>query len=90
MTKARSARDRIGAPRENVVGVQLRALRQDRFGHLSGQEFCELLYRQTGMDISKSTLSKIENGTRSVLDYEVSYFCKVLDVSPNTLYGYSP
>lgn len=86
-SRARSARERLGIAGENVVGGNLRQLRLKRFPHLSDREFCEMFTISSGLEIHKSTLSKIERGLRCVYDYEIITFCSFFEISPNTLFG---
>ncbi len=38
-----------------------------------------------GIDIPKSSIQRIENGSRVIKDYELVGFAKVFKVTPNTL-----
>ena len=86
-SRARSARERLGIAGENIVGGHLRQLRLERFPHLSDREFCEMFTVMSGLEMHKSTLSKIERGLRCVYDYEIMKFCNFFEISPNRLFG---
>ena len=70
-TRARSARVRLGMDTENVIGENLRRLRRAHPLGLTVEAFCRRLEDHTGLQMTKGTLSKIENGQRAVYDYEV-------------------
>lgn len=40
-----------------------------------------------GVNIDQQMISKIENNTRLVTDYELACFCRALSVSPESLIG---
>lgn len=68
----------------NVVGPQVRRLREAK--KMSQEDFtarCNIV----GLNISRSTLAKIESQVRRVTDEEVVLLAKALKVSVETLYS---
>ena len=68
----------------NVVGPKVRQLREAK--KMSQEEFtarCNIV----GLNISRSTLAKIESQVRRVTDEEVALLAKALKVSVEALYG---
>jgi len=64
----------------NIIGQRIRIARAMKTPPMSQQTL--LAKRQTaGLDISQSTLSKIENGDRYVKDIELKVIAKALNVS---------
>ena len=66
--------------RENIVGHRMRIARAMKTPPMNQQELLAKLQTE-GIDISQSTLSKIENGSRYVKDTELKAIAKVLEVS---------
>lgn len=64
----------------NIVGHRMRIARALKKPPMSQQELLAKLQRE-GIDISQSTLSKIENGDRYVTDIELKAIATVLNVS---------
>ena len=67
----------------NMIGKKVRELRKEK--GLTQSELtakCNLV----GFDISRSTLAKIEAQVRQVLDTEVSYLAKALDIKEGELF----
>lgn len=67
----------------NVVGPQVRQLRETQ--RMTQEEFtarCNIV----GLNISRSTLAKIESQVRRVTDDEVALLAKALKVSVTSLY----
>lgn len=60
-----------------LFGSVLRGLRQDR-GFDRGEAFCEVVFRDTGLQISERSLYDIEKGRRKVSFPEVAAFVVVL------------
>ncbi|GGN48251.1 hypothetical protein GCM10010842_40480 [Deinococcus daejeonensis] len=67
--------------RKNLTGPQLRQARLERQPQWSLEELSQALLRTANIELSESALSKIENGQRSVYDYELQAFAMTLDVS---------
>lgn len=65
---------------ENISGNRIRVARLLRKPPMSQQELLAKLQNE-GIDISQSTLSKIENGDRYITDVELKVFAKILKVS---------
>ncbi|WP_455542545.1 helix-turn-helix domain-containing protein [Intestinibacter sp.] len=70
--------------KRNAIGGNLRYFRK-RHG-LSQEQFVAKLHL-LGLDLDRTSLSKIENYTRVVYDYEIIYFAKVLNISILDLYN---
>ena len=69
--------------RRNVIGPQVRKLR-DRHGW-SQEQFAAKL-QLAGLDISRSSVAKIESGRRAVFDYQILYFRRVLRAESDDLF----
>ena len=65
---------------ENIVGHRMRIARAMKTPPMSQQQLLAKLQAE-GIDISQSTLSKIETGDRYVKDTELRVIAKVLSVS---------
>ena len=63
----------------NVVGYRMRIARAIKKPPIKQKELLVKL-QAAGMDISQSTLSKIENGERRVTDVELKHIAEVLGV----------
>lgn len=70
----------------NVVGPQIRDARLARDPQWSLEELSQQLSQTTGLELTASTLSKIETGVRSVYDFEVQAFAQVLGLSIASLF----
>ena len=70
----------------NLVGSRVRQSRQRRKPLLTQLGLCGQLAK-CGAPIDRASISKIEMGTRFVLDYEVVALAKVLGVSVGWLLG---
>lgn len=64
--------------RKNISGIVIRATRL-KLGWTM-EYLSEQLEQAAGFELSIATIEKIEKGTRSVYDYEVIVFARVLDV----------
>lgn len=69
----------------NTVGARVAELR--RAAGWKQTEFLALLQLR-GMDVSASSLSKLEGQGRSVTDHEVVILAETLHVTPNDLLGW--
>ena len=65
------------------IGLKIKAVREAR--GLSQVEVVERLAKQD-VNMSRETLSKIENGNRTVSAVELNGLCKVLNIDMNTLF----
>ena len=69
---------------KNVIGPQLRSLRKDRE---MTQDILVAKLQTNGLShMNRISVSKIENQTRNVTDYELQIMAKILGVSPNELF----
>ncbi len=66
----------------NVIGNVIRYYREKN--NLSLSQLSNRLML-IGIDIPKSSIQRIENGSRVIKDYELVGFSKVFKVTPNTL-----
>lgn len=71
---------------DNIVGHRIRTARAMKNEPMNQQELLAKLQTE-GVDISQSTLSKIENGCRYVTDIELKAIAKALDISVGWLMG---
>ncbi len=79
----RESSSEYGAMKMNVIGPQVRYLREEQ--ELTQEELsakCNL----SGWNISRSTLAKIESQVRRVTDEEVALLADALNVDINQLY----
>ena len=65
------------------IGLKIKAIREAR--RLSQIEAVERL-AEKGINMSRETLSKIENGNRTVSAVELNSICKVLNIDINILF----
>ena len=72
----------------NLVGTQLRKLRQAARPKISQEDLCGRLAKH-GVVLTRPQVAKIENGRRPVFDYEVVALAKALRTSPLVLLGSS-
>ncbi len=69
----------------NVVGVRVREVRLRRA--LTLVQVCERIGLQSGYELHQSTLTRIEQGSRSVYDFEVIALSRALEVDARVLLG---
>lgn len=67
----------------NVIGSQVRRLRSQRGW---SQEQLTGKLQIEGLDISRSSIAKIENGQQAVFDFEFLFFCRVFRVHDEELH----
>ena len=67
---------------KNIIGAKVVAIRQKK--HIKQKDFLAKL-QTLGMDISATSLSRLEGQYRLVQDYEVVAIAKALDVSVEDL-----
>ncbi len=76
----------MDVPKSNIIGGRVRVARSKRKPPLTQDQLSAQLAR-IGSDIDRAGISKIENGTRRVTDYELKALSRVLKVSPEWLLG---
>lgn len=69
--------------KRNLIGTNLKNIR--RINNLSQEQLIAQL-NLLGLDLDRTSLSRIENHNREVYDYELVYFSKALKVSILDLY----
>lgn len=73
----------INNSKNNMIGTQVKALRQQR--KISQKQLSERL-ELLAIYICRGSVSRIENGERTVTDIEIDGICKVLNVSLDELF----
>lgn len=63
----------------NICGKNVRRLRYERLPYLSQRKFAESL-SQTGIELNKNAIQRIESGQRFVTDIELIAMAKVFGV----------
>ena len=76
----------MATKRMNIVGERVKQARLKHKPPLTQDELSGRL-SAVGVAIDRAGISKIEIGLRSVLDFEIKAFAKVLDVSAAWLLG---
>lgn len=69
---------------KNIIGAKIAAIRKAR--HIKQKEFLARL-QTLGMDISATSLSRLEGEHRLVQDFEVVILAKALDITVEELLG---
>lgn len=72
--------------RRNICGDRIREARQR--ARLSQSDLCRAL-QLAGVTVERDVISRIENGSRFVADFEVVAVAEILDVSVDWLLGKS-
>ncbi len=72
--------------RRNICGDRIREARQR--ARLSQSDLCRAL-QLAGVTVERDVISRIENGSRFVADFEVAAVAEILDVSVDWLLGKS-
>ena len=67
---------------KNVINDNLKAIRQER--NLTQSELAAKM-KTYNVNLDQQMISKVENNTRIVTDYELVCFCQVLEVDVNTM-----
>lgn len=70
--------------RRNICGDRIREARQR--ARLSQSDLCRAL-QLAGVTVERDVISRIENGSRFVADFEVVAVAEILDVSVDWLLG---
>jgi transcriptional regulator with XRE-family HTH domain len=73
---------------KNVIGARVRLARQAMSPPVSQDDLSGKLAR-LGVQITQTSISKIENRNRDVMDYEAQEIAKALKVSVGWLFGES-
>lgn len=71
---------------KNIVGANIRAARR-RPGRKVTQEQLAAKLQALGLNLDRTTISKIEWGRRPVTDIEIVAICKALDINVSTLFS---
>lgn len=71
-------------PSINELGAKIRAAREEKA--FSQSEVVEKLMEK-GINMSRETLSKIENGNRSISAVELNALCNILGIDINSLFN---
>lgn len=71
-------------PNISELGGKIRAAREEKA--LSQSEVVEKLM-ENGINMSRETLSKIENGNRSISAVELNALCNILSIDINSLFN---
>jgi transcriptional regulator with XRE-family HTH domain len=74
----------MNVPEKNIVGKRLR---QTRIKKRLTQDQLSAKLARSGVPIDRAGISKIENGSRCVCDYELKSIAKVLNVGSADLLG---
>jgi len=74
---------------KNIVGTRVRAARLVMSPKVSQDDLAGRLAR-LGVQINQAAISRIENRTRIVMDFEALALARVLKVSVSWLYGEQP
>ena len=72
------------AGKKNIAGERIREMRWKR--HLSQSDLAAQM-QVRGVTIERDSVSRVENGTRFIPDYELPVFAEVLGVSVTWLLG---
>ena len=67
----------------NIIGPQIRKLRYQRGW---SQEQLTAKLQLEGLDVSRASLGRIENGQQAVYDFEILAFCHVFHVDEQALH----
>jgi transcriptional regulator with XRE-family HTH domain len=68
---------------KNLLGTHIKKVR--RLSLISQSELCERLAKR-GLAIDRSALSRIENGSRAIADYELFFICAELGIKLDVLF----
>jgi transcriptional regulator with XRE-family HTH domain len=88
LLKARRVKKTRQHAHKNIVGPRVRAARKRTRPRVSQNDLSGRLAAQK-VQITQTSLSKLENQERYVMDYEVAAIAKALRVSISWLYGES-
>ena len=68
----------------NVTGSRIKQARLDH--HMSQQQLSEQLQLK-GIYVCRGSISRIENGSRIVTDFELGAIAEILGVTPSVFFG---
>ena len=71
----------------NLTGANIRRARQ---GAGMSQEQLALVLREQQFEVSRQTISQMENGNQRILDFQLAGMAKALHVSIDALYACDP
>lgn len=71
--------------KENSIGFKIRSMREEK--GLSQTELVEKLAIKENINISRETLSKIENDNRTISAIELNAICSILGVDLSVVFG---
>ena len=66
--------------KQNIVGERIRIARQQQAPPWTMEHLSVMLEEHEGLEMSISTIGRIESGMRSVYDYEIIAFAQVFNV----------
>lgn len=69
----------------NLIGAKVRQARLNRDPQWSQDELSQAVAQQFGLELSGTTISKIERAERSVYDFELRALCAVLELDANRM-----
>jgi transcriptional regulator with XRE-family HTH domain len=74
----------MAVPEKNIIGKRLRQARSKK--HITQDQLSAKLAR-AGVQVDRAGISKIENGSRCVCDYELKAIAKALNLTSVDLIG---
>ncbi|GGL88382.1 hypothetical protein GCM10010840_28000 [Deinococcus aerolatus] len=74
----------------NLSGPKIRQARLDRNPQWSQEELSAAVAETYGLDLSATTISKIERAERSMYDFELRALCAVLKLDANIVLELTP
>jgi len=71
--------------KRNICGEKIKILRTNMTEKTSQRMLAEMMQLQ-GIDIDKSAIRYIENGSRYITDIEIKAFCSIFSIDANYLF----